>query len=82
MTEQEIDRCEFWVNANRLVRESGKPNYEGERIRVNFEWNLDLFHEMAARFHDQDLLQFLTYGWPLNAKTQPSIKSFLTIKKG
>ena len=37
MTEEEINRCEFWTTANRIVRESGKYNFEETQIQVNFD---------------------------------------------
>ena len=45
MSEEEISHCEFWVTANRRVRESGKLNHEQERIQVNQQWNLDIMDE-------------------------------------
>ena len=37
MSEAEINHCKFWVSANRVCRESGHMNFEGERILVNTE---------------------------------------------
>ena len=68
MTEQEVDRCEFWVSANRRVRESKEPNFSGEKIQVNFEWNLQQLETWLEDYHDKQVVEFLKYGWPLNAK--------------
>ena len=66
MSESEIDRCEFWVSANRIVRESGKFNFQGERIPVNSEWNLDLMETWLQNYEDKNLIDYLRFGWPLN----------------
>ena len=35
MTEEEVNRCEFWVSANRIVRETGEDNHKKAKIQVN-----------------------------------------------
>ena len=67
MSAEEIDRCEFWVNANRLVRESEVHNYKKERIPVNTNWNLEVLEEMLCNYEDKEVLEFIKFGWPLNA---------------
>ena len=67
MTEKEIDRCEFWVTANRIVRESGKENWEGAKIQVNNTWDLEKFEQWLEGYEDQRVIDYLRYGWPLNA---------------
>ena len=68
LNEEQINRCEFWTTANRLVRQSGKCNFEGERIEVNDKWNLNRLEEWLVDYHDRELVNLLRYGWPLNAK--------------
>ena len=67
MCEEEIERCEFWVSANRIIRETGKSNCQEAKITVNESWNFTKLEEWLADYHDKDLLQYLKYGWPLNA---------------
>ena len=67
MTEEEIDRCEFWTTANRLVRESGKHNFEEVKIQVNNEWDLNKLEIWLEGYHDKEIIKYLKYGWPLNA---------------
>ena len=86
MSESEIDRCEFWVSANRRVRESGMPNCQGEKIEVNFDWDLNTLEQWLDEYHDKELINYLRYGWPLNAhnteinttipKNQAGVKNF------
>ena len=66
MTESEIDRCEFWVTANRIVRESGQHNFQHEKIEVNTNWDLGKLEEWLTDYHDNKVVSFLKYGWPLN----------------
>ena len=66
MSEAEIDRCEFWLTANRLVRESRKENYAGCKIPVNSDWDLDLLQDWLQGYHDQKVIDYLRFGWPLN----------------
>ena len=69
MSESEIDRCEFWVTANRLVRESNLPNCKKAKIQVNYDWNFGYLEEALTEFENkEEILGFFKYGWPLNAK--------------
>ena len=67
MRESEIDRCEFWLTANRIVRESNKLNYEECKIEVNSNWNLSLMEKWLENYEDKEVIEFLKYGWLLNA---------------
>ena len=79
MTEQEVERAEFWTTANRLVRESGKSNFEETKIPVNSNWNLDQFETWLGQdYHDEEVIKYLKFGWPINAnetEKQSSIPS-------
>ena len=68
MSKEEIDRCEFWVSANREVRKSGKHNFNGTRIPVNSQWNLEKMEEMLEGYHDTKLIDYLRFSWPLNVQ--------------
>ena len=68
MNESEIDHCEFWVTANRVIRETKKHNFEEARIEVNKAWDLALFEEWLKVYEDKEVIQYLRYRWPLNAK--------------
>ena len=49
-----------------LVRKHGYPNIYGAQIPVESTWNLELLASLLADYHDKELVQFLTYGWPSN----------------
>ena len=82
MSESEVDRCEFWINANRIIRESGKENHELARIPVNTNWNLKLLKRWLNEYEDKKVLQYLEYGWPLNAKNTSIDESVPPNQKG
>ena len=69
MSNAEVERVEFWISANRAVRESGKHNLHGCKIKVNDNWDLDKFERWLIEFDctDLQLIEYLKYGWPLNA---------------
>ena len=67
MTEEQIDYCEFWVTANRIVRESKQHNYVGEQIQVNHKLNFKYLENKLQNYNDKDVIKFLKFGWPLNA---------------
>ena len=67
MSESEIDYCEFWLSANRLVRETEGENFETTKITVNSTWNLEKLEEWLEGYEDKEVIKYLQYGWPLNA---------------
>ena len=67
MSQEEIDRCEFWVTANRITRESGVPNFAKAKIQVNTSWNFEKLEEWLQFYEDKELINYLKYSWPLNA---------------
>ena len=62
------NRTQFWVNSNKLVRQSNKFNFEGCQIEVPSPWNIPLFEELLQGYHDQEIIKFLRYGWPVELK--------------
>ena len=55
----------FWVEANRRVRQSGKPNYLGERIRVPSKFNFSVLENMLSNYSIRRLIEFLKFGFPI-----------------
>ena len=54
------------MGANIRICNSGVPNYIGERIRVQSNFNLEKLDVMLKDYHDQRLLQFLMFGFPID----------------
>ena len=66
VSEEEINRCEFWVMANRITRKTGKPNHEEAKIQVNQDWNFEILEKWLQEYEDKEIIEYLKYGWPLN----------------
>ena len=54
-----------WIEANKLIRQSGVPNYVGCQIRIPSPWNVELFEELLTGYEDKEIIQFLKFGWPV-----------------
>ena len=58
--------CWNMVELCKAVMKGGYPNAWGARIPVYSKWNIPLLREMLHRYHDQDVVEWLTYGWPVS----------------
>ena len=47
-----------------LVNKLGYPNRYGARIPVKTKWNLEAFEEKLQGYEDQEVVEWLRYGWP------------------
>ena len=54
------------MGANLRVRNSGVPNFIGEKILLQSKFNLPLLDKLLADYHDRRLLDFLMYGFPID----------------
>ena len=48
-----------------LISLSGKYNFEGCRFPFNTHLNIDYFRFMLSGYHDEELCDFLQYGFPI-----------------
>ena len=53
------------VAANLVVRESGLPNVDGCRIRINSKWNLKNFENQLRSYQNKQVVELLRYGFPI-----------------
>ena len=53
------------IEAHQLVRQSNCPNYEQARVRVPTELNINNWRQLCGNYHDQLLLDYLEFGFPL-----------------
>ena len=67
-------RNQHWLNIIRQVVESGMHNKDGCRIRVNDKWNFTLLCQMLHDYHDQEVLDFLEFGWPIHRAETPPLE--------
>ena len=82
MSEDEIDRCEFWVTANQITRQSGKHNYLGEKIQVNYDWNFRYLENELKDYKDKEVINFFKYSWPLNEQNMQILSEQPVNQKG
>ena len=69
LSPEEIERAEFRVTANRVVRETGECNYKRAKIPLGNKWDLVKLEEwLGPEYEDKQIIEYLKYGWPLNAK--------------
>ena len=54
------------IEAYKLVASHKKPNYLGARIKVDSQLNLQEWYDQIYDYWDQQLLEFLTFGFPLD----------------
>ena len=70
---------EFWLEANKRVRGSGRINAEGCKIKIPTDWDLGLFDELLAGYKDREFLtKYMTYGWPIEA---PGVEALNEVPK-
>ena len=51
--------------SNKVLRE-GYPNVYGAQIPINTHLNLERFEQLIEGYQDQEVINFLKYGWPCN----------------
>ena len=66
MSENEIQRCLFWITAHDTVKRTQKHNFQEAKILVNKSWNLELLESWLSDYKDKEVINYLKYGWPLN----------------
>ena len=56
------------------IKARNLPNFLGAHVTLDSGLNLDAWDHALQHYHDQDLLLFLRYGWPVgyNANTPPA----------
>ena len=61
-----IEQLDQWAfKAHQLVKASGTYNYRHCRIKVPTELNIENWRALCSNCHDQKLLDYLEYGFPL-----------------
>ena len=53
---------DIWLHQE--VRKKGYPNRWGAKIPVSSTWNLELFRNLLTGYKDQEIVEWLKYGWP------------------
>ena len=54
------------VQLVKYIRDTGQPNVYGARIPLQTNWNVALLKQLVTSTSDREVVEFLTFGWPLN----------------
>ena len=52
------------IKLHQEVLRDGYPNRWGVRRPVKTKWNLDRLRELLGNYHDKEVVEWITYGWP------------------
>ena len=55
-----------WVHCISMVNESGTWNKDTCCVKVNNSWNFTSLSQLLIDYHDQEILQYLMFGWPVD----------------
>ena len=61
----------------KIVTQDGRINALGARIPLASGFNIKLFNSLVTSRHDREIVQYLTYGWPLNRECAPVAKTYM-----
>ena len=64
----DTDRIKFLLDAHEKVKQSGKPNFLGCRIKVNNRMNIDYMRSLLKDYKDKDICDLLEFGFPLGCR--------------
>ena len=59
---------EFYIKAHKIIKRSGKYNFQHCKIPVPIKWNLDHLDNLLSNYEDRDIVQLLRFGWPIELK--------------
>ena len=76
------DYNEFWLKANNIIANSGKINAESCKIRVPSFWNVELFEELLYGYENQDIVQYMKFGWPVDFENVQNLEERPKNQKG
>ena len=62
------DNCRnnYHITLCKMLMENGYPNAWGARIPVKSSWNIQLLKGLLQNYHDYEVIDWLTYGWPIS----------------
>ncbi|MEW8546060.1 MAG: reverse transcriptase domain-containing protein [Candidatus Thiodiazotropha sp.] len=75
-----ISDIKFLLDAHHQVCESGKYNFEGCKIPVNFRMNISYIKSWLSDYKDTKLIEFLEFGFPIGFVGDKSILSHFNSK--
>lgn len=70
-----VSDSNYLIEAHHQVCESGKYNFEGCKIPVNFRMNINYIRSWLFDYKDTKLIDLLEFGFPIGFKGNESILS-------
>lgn len=67
---------------NYLIRKSKKPNAHGLRIPIRSRWNFEYLEESLKNYKDNEVVEYLKYGWPIGHDGRPTNTTIPKNQKG
>ena len=68
---REISEC---LELHEIVKSSGKSNVSGLRIPLQTQWNIPFLREKLVGYEDEEVAEFIEFGWPINLQGEESFK--------
>ena len=65
---------EQWVKTIEMVSLSDKYNFEACKVRVNYTWNVELLADLLQEYHDKEIVELLTYGFPIERNMETPLE--------
>ena len=78
----EFSDLESYVSLHKIIRLSGKYNFESSRIPVNSVLNISFIRKCLHDYHDFAVCDLLEYGWPVGHLGTPVRLSTVRNHKG
>jgi hypothetical protein len=78
----EFSDLESYVSLHKIIRLSGKYNFESSRIPVNSGLNISFIRKCLHDYHDFAVCDLLEYGWPVGHLGTPVRSSTVRNHKG
>ena len=67
------ERIRFLLDTHEQVKQSGKPNYLGCKIRINNRMNIDYMRSLLKNYKDKEICDLLEFGFPLGCQESDSL---------
>ena len=72
------ERIRFLLDTHEQVKQSGKPNYLGCKIRINNRMNIDYMRSLLKNYKDKEICDLLEFGFPLGCQESDSLYTMFT----
>lgn len=61
---------DFQTRLAEMLIAAGVFNFEGPRVPVESGWNIGLLHQLLQDYPDNQIIEFLEFGWPIERATE------------